>query len=122
MPTKTEFDGSTGRTDATSKVGFTTGVWATAMVHQNVTRQRICRIRPCYRRSGRIRGTHSGNEVAPRAIVDSGLGRSRPSLRLPRDRLTPVLGATTSAKLIQTILNLENLKNIRGLRPLHQRT
>lgn len=38
-----------------------------------------------------------------------------------RDLLMPVIGAAASAKLIQALLDLENLKNIRGLRPLLQR-
>ncbi len=39
-----------------------------------------------------------------------------------RDLITPVLGASTSAKLIARVLDLENLKNIRELRPLLQPT
>ncbi|MBI2150868.1 MAG: MmgE/PrpD family protein [Acidobacteria bacterium] len=35
-----------------------------------------------------------------------------------RELLTPVLGAAAGAKLIQKSLDLENLKNIRELRPL----
>jgi len=38
-----------------------------------------------------------------------------------RDLMTPVLGASTSAKLIQAVLDIENLKSIRALRPLLQR-
>ncbi len=38
-----------------------------------------------------------------------------------RDLITPVLGATTCAGLIERVLAIENLKDIRGLRPLLQR-
>jgi 2-methylcitrate dehydratase PrpD len=38
-----------------------------------------------------------------------------------RDLITPVLGAATSSKLIETVLALENVKNVRDLRPLIQR-
>ena len=38
-----------------------------------------------------------------------------------RDLMTPVLGAAVCAKLIETVLNLESVKNIRDLRPLLQR-
>ena len=37
-----------------------------------------------------------------------------------RDLVTPVLGAPKSAKLIETVFSLENLKSIRDLRPLIQ--
>ena len=38
-----------------------------------------------------------------------------------RDLMTPVIGASAASKLIQTALDIENLKSIRGLRPLLQR-
>jgi 2-methylcitrate dehydratase PrpD len=38
-----------------------------------------------------------------------------------RDLITPVLGAATCTKLIDTLLALENVKNIRELRPLLQK-
>jgi hypothetical protein len=38
-----------------------------------------------------------------------------------RDLITPVLGASTGAKLIERVLDLENVKNVRELRPLLQR-
>jgi hypothetical protein len=38
-----------------------------------------------------------------------------------RDLITPVLGASTTAKLITKTLDLENMKNIAELRPLLQR-
>src|SRR5262249_4505331 len=37
-----------------------------------------------------------------------------------RDLITPVLGAATSAKLIDTVFGLEKLRNVRELRPLIQ--
>ena len=39
-----------------------------------------------------------------------------------RDLMTPVLGASDCMKLIERILNLENMKSVRELRPLLQRT
>src|SRR5260370_7361059 len=38
-----------------------------------------------------------------------------------RDLMTPVLGVTASANLIQRLLDLENVKDIRDLRPFLQR-
>jgi 2-methylcitrate dehydratase PrpD len=38
-----------------------------------------------------------------------------------RDLINPVLGASTSTKLVDTVLALENVKNIRDLRPLLQK-
>jgi 2-methylcitrate dehydratase PrpD len=38
-----------------------------------------------------------------------------------RDLITPVVGAAMSAKLIERLLDLENVKNVRELRPLLQR-
>jgi 2-methylcitrate dehydratase PrpD len=37
-----------------------------------------------------------------------------------RDLITPVVGATSAAKLIQSVFEIENLKHIRDLRPLLQ--
>jgi 2-methylcitrate dehydratase PrpD len=39
-----------------------------------------------------------------------------------RDLMAPVLGATNTTSLIEKVLSLENLKSIRELRPLLQRT
>jgi hypothetical protein len=36
--------------------------------------------------------------------------------------MTPVLGAAKTTKLIDRVLGLDNVKNIRELRPLLQRT
>ena len=38
-----------------------------------------------------------------------------------RELMTPVLGASATAKLIERTLDLENVKSIRDLRPLLQR-
>jgi 2-methylcitrate dehydratase PrpD len=38
-----------------------------------------------------------------------------------RDLMTPVLGATTTTSLIEKLLALENVKNVRELQPLLQR-
>jgi len=38
-----------------------------------------------------------------------------------RELMTPVLGAAPCAKLIERLLDIENMKNIRELRPLLQR-
>ena len=38
-----------------------------------------------------------------------------------RDLITPVLGATQCAKLVESVFDLERVKDIRGLRPLLQR-
>ncbi len=38
-----------------------------------------------------------------------------------RDLMSPLLGAAKSAKLIQTILALETVKDVRELRPLLQK-
>jgi 2-methylcitrate dehydratase PrpD len=56
-----------------------------------------------------VRGTY--NNPMPRAeVVDKA-----------RDLITPVLGAATTTKLIDTVLAMENVKNIRDLRPLLQK-
>jgi 2-methylcitrate dehydratase PrpD len=39
-----------------------------------------------------------------------------------RDLMAPVLGAINTTSLIEKVLSLENLKSIRELRPLLQRT
>jgi 2-methylcitrate dehydratase PrpD len=39
-----------------------------------------------------------------------------------RDLMTPVLGATKSASLIERVLSIETMKNVRELRPLLQLT
>jgi 2-methylcitrate dehydratase PrpD len=38
-----------------------------------------------------------------------------------RSLITPVLGTAASGKLIETAMNIENLKSVRELRPLLQR-
>ena len=37
-----------------------------------------------------------------------------------RELMAPVLGATTTAKLIERVMDIENVKDIRELRPLLQ--
>ncbi len=39
-----------------------------------------------------------------------------------RELMTPVLGAAKCSKLIESVLELQNVKDIRELRPLLQRT
>jgi 2-methylcitrate dehydratase PrpD len=39
-----------------------------------------------------------------------------------RDLITPVLGAAVTSKLIQTVFEIENVRHVRELRPLLQRT
>ena len=39
-----------------------------------------------------------------------------------RELMTPVLGAATTAKLIERIFDLESLKSVRDLRPLLQKS
>jgi len=39
-----------------------------------------------------------------------------------QDLMTPVLGATQSTRLVERTLNLENVSDLRELRPLLQRT
>jgi 2-methylcitrate dehydratase PrpD len=57
-----------------------------------------------------VRGTY--NNPMPRAeVVDKA-----------RDLIAPVLGAATTTKLIEAVLTMENLKNVRDLRPLLQKT
>jgi hypothetical protein len=38
-----------------------------------------------------------------------------------RDLMTPVVGSANAARLIETVLTLETVKDIRSLRPLLQR-
>jgi 2-methylcitrate dehydratase PrpD len=56
-----------------------------------------------------VRGTY--NNPMPRAEV----------VEKARDLITPVLGAATTTKLIDTVLTMESVRNIRDLRPLLQR-
>jgi 2-methylcitrate dehydratase PrpD len=57
-----------------------------------------------------VRGTY--NNPMPRAEV----------VAKARDLIAPVLGAATTTKLIDTVLAMENVKNIRDLRPLLQKS
>jgi len=57
---------------------------------------------------------------AVRGTIDNPMTREE-VVEKSRDLLTPVLGAAVCAKLIETVLNIESVKNIRDLRPLLQR-
>ena len=57
-----------------------------------------------------VRGTY--NNPMPREEV----------VAKARDLIAPVLGAAPTTKLIDTVLTMENVKNIRDLRPLLQKT
>ena len=55
-------------------------------------------------------------------IHDNGIGMSREEvIAKARDLMNPVLGTNTTTKLIDTIFNLESIKNVRDLRPMLQR-
>jgi 2-methylcitrate dehydratase PrpD len=62
--------------------------------------------------------TERVNDV--RGTIDNPMTREE-VVEKSRDLITPVLGAAVCAKLIETVLNIENVKNIRDLRPLLQR-
>ena len=55
-----------------------------------------------------------------RGTIDNPMTREE-VVEKSRDLMTPVLGAAVCAKLIETVLNIESVKNIRDLRPLLQR-
>jgi 2-methylcitrate dehydratase PrpD len=57
---------------------------------------------------------------AVRGTIDNPMTREE-VVEKSRDLMTPVLGAAVCAKLIETVLNIENVKSIRDLRPLLQR-
>src|SRR5205809_3104265 len=57
---------------------------------------------------------------AVRGTVDNPMTREE-IITKSRDLMTPVLGAATCAKLIERVFDLENVKNVRDLRPLLQR-
>ena len=66
-------------------------------------------------------GTKQTERVnAVRGTIDNPMTREE-VVEKSRDLMTPVLGAAVCAKLIETVLNIENVKNIRDLRPLLQR-
>ncbi len=60
-------------------------------------------------RVGAVRGT-SDNPMTRQEVVAKA-----------RDLVTPVLGAVTAGRLIETVLTLETVKDVRTLRPLLQR-
>ena len=57
---------------------------------------------------------------AVRGTADNPMTRDEVATKA-RDLMTPVLGAATTAKLIERIFDLENLKSVRELRPLLQK-
>jgi 2-methylcitrate dehydratase PrpD len=58
---------------------------------------------------------------AVRGTADNPMTREEVSAKA-RDLIVPVLGAPTSAKLIERILDLDHVANVRDLRPLLQKT
>ena len=57
---------------------------------------------------------------AVRGTVDNPMTREEVVAKC-RDLMTPLLGSEKSSKLIERVLNLENMKKIEELRPLLQR-
>jgi len=55
-----------------------------------------------------------------RGTVDNPMTREEVVAKA-RDLITPVLGAANCTSLIEKVLNIESVKDIRGLRPLLQR-
>jgi len=67
-------------------------------------------------------GTRLSERVtAVRGTAENPMSREEIAAK-SRDLMTPVLGGATTAKLIETVLAIENVKDIRTLRPLLQRT
>jgi 2-methylcitrate dehydratase PrpD len=67
-------------------------------------------------------GTHLNETVkAVRGTAENPMPREEVVAKC-RDLFTPILGADRTGKLIQTTLALENLKSVRELRPLLQRS
>jgi 2-methylcitrate dehydratase PrpD len=66
-------------------------------------------------------GTHLSERVeAVRGTAENPMTREEVVAKC-RDLMSPVLGGDKTAKLIERVLDLENVKNIRELRPLLQR-
>jgi 2-methylcitrate dehydratase PrpD len=66
-------------------------------------------------------GTRISEHVANvRGTFDNPMTREEVTAKA-RDLMSPVLGAGTTGKLIETVLNLDAVKNVRDLRPLLQR-
>jgi len=57
---------------------------------------------------------------AVRGTADNPMTRDEVTAKA-RELMTPVLGAAPTAKLMERIFDLENVKNLRDLRPLLQR-
>ena len=67
-------------------------------------------------------GTHLGERVdAVRGTAENPMSREEVVAKA-RDLMAPALGAATSTKLIDSVLALQSVKDIRELRPLLQRT
>jgi 2-methylcitrate dehydratase PrpD len=67
-------------------------------------------------------GTHLSEHVdAVRGTAENPMPREEVVTKC-RDLMSPVLGAQKCEQLIARILDLENVKNVRELRPLLQRT
>jgi len=67
-------------------------------------------------------GTHWSERIeAVRGTAENPMTRDEVAAKA-RDLMTPVLGQTASASLIDKVLGLENTKDLRELRPLLQRT
>jgi 2-methylcitrate dehydratase PrpD len=58
---------------------------------------------------------------AVRGTADNPMTRDEVAAKA-RELMTPVLGAAPAAKLIERIFDLENLKSVRDLRPLLQKS
>ena len=68
-----------------------------------------------------VDGTKLSERVAAvRGTADNPMTRDEVAAKA-RDLVAPVVGAATAARLIETVLALETVKDIRGLRPLLQR-
>jgi 2-methylcitrate dehydratase PrpD len=66
-------------------------------------------------------GTHLTEHVdAVRGTAENPMPREEVVAKC-RDLMSPILGAPKCDKLIEKVLDLENLKNVRELRPLLQR-
>jgi 2-methylcitrate dehydratase PrpD len=67
-------------------------------------------------------GTRLSDRVpAVRGTSDNPMTREEVAVK-SRDLLTPVVGARSAARLIETVLALETVKDIRSLRPFLQRS
>jgi 2-methylcitrate dehydratase PrpD len=66
-------------------------------------------------------GTKLNDHVtAVRGTIENPMTRDE-VIAKARDLITPILGASTTTKLIQTVFEIEKVKSVRELRPLLQR-